>query len=592
MLRLIFPLLLLFLSIAAYEYKGNDISTKVCDNPAIPTTDISYCSIVDWKSASVYSTVNYSHFETDDNDPWSNEEKDNYARSIGSYIKNSHHVSSSCASIIRTWACINVFAECPYYSTESPGTAYFKPCKTACKQVHDFCGKFNIIEPDCDDYPDVNCQVYAPSGYFYLALENGPYDSIPIIYGVCLACWVIMAILWNYLTFVTYNERCIVFCRAVSSIPVIKCIVLMFGTSFWGTCIEWDMCSFWIGVSFVNTHLVYETASITVFILIAKGWTIMRDVFDPAEWRTIILSVSAFYMANSITLVLKSTVLTTSGYWLANALIYGAIYVYILTATLNNLAIIKKELSYFKPDMPEPIVSPLKQKYLMYQIFLLFVFVTILCEIFAHAIADYKHTMWKVLLLYEGFNVIIFFTIGFMFQPQQFSPFFFITSLGSYDNEIENTRQLPVINVSSEKNKSDDNYLDEIELQRLLDGSSLIHGLNNRDTDSLFYSRYTGNSKVIVVENPDKVLSLGIASTKSNAAFDANVLPINRGSNQQTYIRNVRDNNDYTPTSASTGGTLTMTATRQSNQYSNIQPLSIARTDRNGRDRDVLSLFE
>lgn len=586
MLRFIILLLLLFLSNASYDYDSDII--KVCENPSIPTS-ISYCRIVDWESASVYPSSNYSYFEIDENDAWSNKQKDDYARSMGSYIQNNEIVDLSCANIIRTWACINVFAECPYYSTGSPGTPYFKPCKIACKQLHDFCGKYDIIEPDCNTYPDINCQVYAPSGYFFLALENGPYDSIPIIYGICLACWVVMAVVWNYLTYVTYNERCIILCRAVSSIPVIKSIVLAFGTSFWGTCIAWDMCSFWIGVSFVNTHLVYETASITVFILIAKGWTIMRDVFDPAEWRTIILSVSAFYMANSITLVLKTTVLTTSGYWVANAIIYGAMYIYILSSTLNNLDIISKELSYFKPNMPVAIISPLKQKYIMYQIFLLFVFVSILCEIFAHAIADYKHTMWKVLLLYEGFNVIIFFTIGYIFQPQQYSPFFFITSLSNDENEIENTRQLPVINVSSnDKSKNSDKDLDEIELQRLLDGSSLIHGLNNHDTDSLFYSRYTANSKIIVVENPDKVLSLGIASTKSNPTFDINTLPINRGPNQQTYVRNVRDNNDYVP-NASPVNTITTTNNRQ---YNNIQPLSIARTDRNGRDRDVLALFE
>ena len=42
-----------------------------------------------------------------------------------------------------------------------------------------------------------------------------------------------------------------------------------------------------------------------VFILIAKGWTITRDNFAANEWRGVIVALSAFYMSNSIILVLQ-----------------------------------------------------------------------------------------------------------------------------------------------------------------------------------------------------------------------------------------------------------------------------------------------
>ena len=42
-----------------------------------------------------------------------------------------------------------------------------------------------------------------------------------------------------------------------------------------------------------------------VFVLVAKGWTITQEYFAPSEWRGIILTLSAFYMTNSILLVLQ-----------------------------------------------------------------------------------------------------------------------------------------------------------------------------------------------------------------------------------------------------------------------------------------------
>ena len=42
-----------------------------------------------------------------------------------------------------------------------------------------------------------------------------------------------------------------------------------------------------------------------IFLLIAKGWTITRDNFAVNEWRGVIIALSAFYMSNSIILVLQ-----------------------------------------------------------------------------------------------------------------------------------------------------------------------------------------------------------------------------------------------------------------------------------------------
>jgi hypothetical protein len=104
------------------------------------------------------------------------------------------------------------------------------------------------------------------------------------------------------------------------------------------------MCSFWMGVSLVNMQLVYETGQMLVFVLIAKGWTITREYFGASEWRGVIMALSAFYMTNSIILVLQSTVLSEQGFWIANAILYGFMYTYIYSSVHVQLAALRGQV--------------------------------------------------------------------------------------------------------------------------------------------------------------------------------------------------------------------------------------------------------
>jgi hypothetical protein len=68
-----------------------------------------------------------------------------------------------------------------------------------------------------------------------------------------------------------YRDRCALVCRLVAVVPILKSIVLVLATAFWFTCDTWGMCSFWLGVAVVNTHLVYEASVISSFYVIAHG---------------------------------------------------------------------------------------------------------------------------------------------------------------------------------------------------------------------------------------------------------------------------------------------------------------------------------
>jgi hypothetical protein len=109
----------------------------------------------------------------------------------------------------------------------------------------------------------------------------------------------------------------------------VQIILLSLELSFWVTCAQWLMCSFWLAVSLVNwfvlctrsrirahrcisdtctlSQLIYETVAFAVFSMIAKGWCITRNAIPGGEWRRTILVLCAFYMGDSIILVLKTS---------------------------------------------------------------------------------------------------------------------------------------------------------------------------------------------------------------------------------------------------------------------------------------------
>ena len=466
---------------------------------------------MNWVSATAYSQTNYSVYDT--GIALSTAEQNEYARYMSHQMINNHgKLSTECNNAIKRFSCLKTFPECPITGTSISGIAYFQPCKLQCLQVNSRCHpKINL---DCDGYPDLDCGVYAPSGYFILSPTQGPYDPLPIIYGICLFFWILMAGGWNYLTYMRHRNSCILLCRAISGIPVIKAIVLIFGTTFWGTCVAWQMCSFWVGVSLINSHLVYETGQMLIFLLIAKGWTITRESLNAAEWRNIIMIMSAFYMCNSILLVLESSLLTGHSVWLANGLLYGIMYLYILESVGMQLYVLKQQVAMLGPDMPIDIISPLQTKYRSYIYFTLLVLLSIIMEVVTHGLLTYGK-MWIVLLAYEGSNVLILFGVGWLFQPQEYSPFFFMVPAVMTDN---GNKPIPIL-------EADDNANDvaELELQRLVESDNVVFA----------------PSKMIIIRNPSDVISVGISA--SSASESNRVVSTSSGRREYHPISNTDD---------------------------------------------------
>lgn len=291
-----------------------------------------YCVEADWLSATMYSRANYTLYET--NDALSREDQDGYAVFVreqllaGAVGSTSSANQGLCRGAVKRLSCVTAFPGCPEKGESISSVSYYEPCKLLCIQINAQCD-FNI---DCDAYPAEDCMITVPAGYFVLDPAQGPYGPIPAMYYVVLTLWVLMSVYWIYATYYWHKNKCAMLCRVVAFIPIMKTVVLAFGAAFWTTCDNLAMCSFWMGVTLINTHLVFETGSIIVFILVAKGYSITRDNLNPNEWRLIIIGMAAFYMASSIILVLEASVLTTSDFWIACAVIYGLVYLQIFSS--------------------------------------------------------------------------------------------------------------------------------------------------------------------------------------------------------------------------------------------------------------------
>jgi hypothetical protein len=236
-----------------FEPRVNNTKASCMNARFVDNLQGSYCSDASWTSAYIYAAANFSDYNT--GTPLSDSQQNNLAKNIFNDFRGGHQqtLGSECKDALQRLACVTAFPECPLPGSSESSISYFRPCRLQCEQANARC-PFTV---NCNKYPSTNCMLQLPSGYFIIDPKSGPFEPLVVIYAISLSFWVIFAIAWNYLTFVRYKGSCVLFCRTVSGIPILKVLVLTFGTVFWSTGVKWKMFSFWMGVALVNTQLVY-----------------------------------------------------------------------------------------------------------------------------------------------------------------------------------------------------------------------------------------------------------------------------------------------------------------------------------------------
>ena len=358
--------------------------------------------------------------------------------------------------------------------------------------------KLCSFSPDCSAFPSKDCAVYLPSSYFALNDSQGPYEPLTAVYAFALAAWILMSATWMYLTFYVHRDTALLLCKFVSGVPLVKVLTLMLGVAFWVTCNAWLMCSYWVGVALMNVHLIYETLTIMVFLLVAKGWTVTEYRISLEDWRLVIILMSLFYMAMSIILVLENDVLSQEGFWVAVALVYGLVYYFVFINVLRQLGKLGKHVSVLEANMPAAIVGPLIEKRRMYVALLLLILCAFAVEVACHAIIAESGTLWKTLCVYEVSNVLIFLGIGLIFRPREHSPFFFMVPARMDDVR---TRAIATIQATD-----DDLDGDEVELAPLI----VSEGYSSREGTRRRVSAVP--SSMVIIRNPSSSISVGVSA--------------------------------------------------------------------------------
>lgn len=201
-----------------FEPSSDNVLASCKDARVVDNTQ-QYCSFAAWNAAHIYARVNYTDYSP--GNPLSDATQNHYAVNIYEKLLRTPHdksINSECSSALQRLACVTAFPSCQVSGSSISAVSYNLPCRLQCEQANARC-PFVL---SCDDLPETNCLLTLPPGYFVIEPKSGPFEPLPIIYGISLAIWIIFAITWNYLTFVRYKNACVIFCRVVSGIPIIK----------------------------------------------------------------------------------------------------------------------------------------------------------------------------------------------------------------------------------------------------------------------------------------------------------------------------------------------------------------------------------
>ena len=94
------------------------------------------------------------------------------------------------------------------------------------------------------------------------------------------ALWFVGLLLWSYYTYIKYANRCLLLCRYLIVVPVVKLTNLGFAAAFWITYNQLMVGTYWISITYLNFHLIYELSECVTFVY-----------FLPLDWCVCLLSV-------------------------------------------------------------------------------------------------------------------------------------------------------------------------------------------------------------------------------------------------------------------------------------------------------------
>ena len=515
-LRTMFVCLIYLFVLAGFKWRPVTSSADIFDNVALSchaahvpdARTLTQCYFVSsWQSARLYDASNFTYF--DPGEPMKDDIQQQYAdylyrrylselKQVGSYEK-----SRDCVDLIKIFACLAAFPQCPIIAAHDAeeSYSYLPPCRLMCEIVNAKCLNGDKIVGDdktmsCEAYTDQNCIMHLPDRNFLITDFNASGD-LSYFYFAIFAFWSSVACVWNYLTFYVYQnvpQTSIQLSKLLAILPNMKAMTLLWSCIFWYECFQYKYCDKWLAIAVINCQLLYEIATIFTFIVIAKGWSIVKEDIESHEWRQIWTIIILYYIVMSLLLIIKNdgaTQETNTAVIICAILLYTIVYAYLLYEVKQHCEDMSEQIEGLTGlGISTRITKPIYLKARMYNSFFAVVLLSFVMEFALHCYNLDDKNYDVILISYELFNIAILIPTLLFFRPLLHSPFFFMIPSNVDNGEdtaflIESNEEEP--HVLSERRRYNKNYA-QIEL------------INREDTNN-----QNTPARMIVIRNPNSV---------------------------------------------------------------------------------------
>ncbi|GAQ89821.1 hypothetical protein KFL_005660050 [Klebsormidium nitens] len=263
------------------------------------------------------------------------------------------------------------------------------------------------------------------------------YKPLPVIFLVLFGIWAALLALWCVNTWTKRRYQLSNLQWALTSVPLLKTLVLGMSLVFWYSCLSLDTCSFWVAFGVFVSRIFFETSCFVAFLLLAHGYCITHEQLTLTERRKIAVLAGLLY-------------LTLTGYKAALpqfsvlvAVIYLLLLFVIFHQTGVNLAHLRAQQQGILEDGLQGMYCAVHSKYRMFRRFQGAMAFTLVVEVLMHAGGEgMADEYWIRLLVREVLELGIFAFIGWTFRSRQQSPFFAVIPTVQ---EEEGPRKLPPI---------------------------------------------------------------------------------------------------------------------------------------------------
>ncbi|GKA50704.1 RNA-directed DNA polymerase, eukaryota [Tanacetum coccineum] len=205
----------------------------------------------------------------------------------------------------------------------------------------------------------------------------------------------------------------------LASVPCIKALQLAFSFFFWYSCFYFQTCSLWMSFGVYVTGLLFETASIVSFLLIAHGYCITSERLSVPERRTMAVIGCVFY------LILVGHRASIPYFSILLVLDYLLIFFVIFNHITQNLSLLSEQLNFIEDEDVQEMRDAVYTKYLMFKKFKGAMHIVAIAEtaIFINMDSSME-SYWMKLLVREWAHFCIFLYIGWIFRSQDLAPRF------------------------------------------------------------------------------------------------------------------------------------------------------------------------